>query len=283
MTEIKKHISFSEYRLYTNCPHKHYLSKVLGLTEPKNMFLAFGSALHSSIEEIIKGNKPSLLYPKIFTKFLHEECKDIETPTSLVKMLTGQGLAILKRLNLSVRYKDYEVIGIEENLYEFLFKTVDDIEVNFKGFIDLILKHKETGKYLIIDWKSSGDPWNIEEKKKDELFFGQLVLYKHFFSKKYDILEKEIEAQFVTLARSGWPTIQDWEMDFTDEFSSFVLNDIKRVAQIIVETKTYDKLDKAKHISKDPKKSCAYCIFNKPETCNSEKHQIVVLNDNNKT
>ena len=64
--ENKPHISFSEYTLYRNCPHKWYLKKVIGIEEPTNEFLVFGKALHETIENIIKKRPSKILYSKMF-------------------------------------------------------------------------------------------------------------------------------------------------------------------------------------------------------------------------
>ena len=68
-----------------------------------------------------------------------------------------------------------------ENLYKNFY---------FVGFIDLILKDKKTGKYIIIDWKTSTLELNVEEKFKDEIFLSQMRFYKYFYSIKFLVKNK---------------------------------------------------------------------------------------------
>lgn len=267
----KRHISFSEYRLYDSCAFRHALEKQLGYLQGSNEFLIFGSALHSSIEEIINKNPNKILYEKTFAKYLEEESNATTVKSYFGRQFIKQGTALLKELNFFDRYKDWEVVGVEIQLFEPLY-TDEEKEVSFKGFIDLVLKKGD--QYLILDWKSAMKPWDIDKKQEDKSFFGQLALYKHFFATKHNIPLENITTRFVTLARDPI-NVQQYEINLSNEFMSFMLDDVKRVAKEIG-TVPQELLVKTKHSGKpDAKQICSWCPHNK-KLCNNDQYQVVL-------
>jgi len=281
--QIKRHISFSEFRLFNSCEFKHYLQKILKIQEPTNEFLIFGSALHSSLEEVVAKNPNKILYEKIFAKYLEAESNEVTVKGFFGRNLVKQGTEILKALDYFERFKDWEVVGIEDDLYEFLLQH-GDIEIYFKGFIDLILKKGD--KYLIIDWKSAFRPWDLDKKKEDKTFWGQLALYKHFYSIKYNIPLENIETRFVALARE--PThIQQYSIEVSKKYMDLIINGVKQAAVDIIDRDLELPIKKAKH-SKD-KTACQWCFFNKSQKgkeklCNDQIGQIIEkVNEEEKT
>ncbi len=264
------HISFSEYRLYASCAFKHALIKQLGYSEESNEFLVFGSALHGAIEEIINKKHNKILYEKVFSQHLEKESNPTTVKSYFGRQFVTQGTALLKELNFFERYKDWEVVGVEHEMYEPLY--VDDAgkAISFKGIVDLILKKGD--QYMIVDWKSAMKPWDIEKKKEDKGFFGQLALYKHFFAVKNGIDPKNISTRFVALARVPI-NIQQYEINISQEFSDDILADIKRVAKEIG-TSTVGVAPKAKHSGRaDASYTCNYCPFK--AMCTNDIHQVV--------
>ena len=71
----------------------------------------------------------------------------------------------------------------------------------FKGFIDAIIKvpkKRGTGfTYWILDWKTAGSYGWRRDKKQDILMTAQLILYKHFWSRKHEVPLKDIRCGFI--------------------------------------------------------------------------------------
>ena len=63
-------------------------------------------------------------------------------------------------------FENCEVVSTEEKLYE----PIEDHDLNFKGFIDLVVKTPD-GKYHILDWKSCS--WGWDAKKRSEKSFWE--------------------------------------------------------------------------------------------------------------
>ena len=67
--------------------------------------------------------------------------------------------------------------------------------------VDIFHNTPNALKYKIIDWKSSSEEWNVDKKKKDQIFISQTMFYKYFYSKKYNIPFDDIECSYVVLNR----------------------------------------------------------------------------------
>jgi len=75
--------------------------------------------------------------------------------------------------------------------------------VLFNGFIDLVLYHEPTEKFVIYDIKTSGRGWSDKEKK-DEVKQFQILLYKQKFSEQFGVPEENIDVEFFIVKRKIW-------------------------------------------------------------------------------
>src|ERR1035437_7033788 len=134
----KIHISFSEFSLFNECGHKHLIFKHLKLDEqPQSIHLFFGNAIHAAIETSFLG-QTSLparieLFRSTFRKNMLDNLKE-DVSFKEVDDYIDQGENILKTLDAESIFNDYEVVSVEEDLYEPVFGNF-----YFKGFIDLML------------------------------------------------------------------------------------------------------------------------------------------------
>jgi len=301
--EHNLHISNWEFGLFLGCPFKHHLIKVLKYQEPTNEFLIFGSAVHNSIEEIIKNNPNKIHYQRIFNQKLKEQSTESFATSYFGKNMATQGRGLLNTLDFHNRYKDYEVMGVEEELYEPLTTVeIDGIDrmIYFKGIIDCRLKHKVTGRTLLIDWKTAIRPWNLDKKvgkisfealykkiKADKgltpeetaelqlkIYFGQLALYKVFVSQKFQIPLEEIDTRYVALVRDPI-CIKQYNVEMSNEFLNYIPSEVQRIAkEIIVASKLGTvKAKKARHET-GMLANCLYCDFKNKE-CENIKNQVV--------
>jgi ATP-dependent exoDNAse (exonuclease V) beta subunit len=264
---LKINISFSEYRVFRNCPFKHFLQRNLGYQEPTNEFLQFGSALHSSIEDIIQQKLIKVLYKNVFIEKLKAEgVSEQYLKTIMGKNLINEGVSILEKLDFFKRFEGWEIVGVELEINQVFFEY-KGYEIGFKGVIDLILKKDD--KFLILDWKSALEPWDIEKKKQDLGFFGQLAFYKTFYSQLNNIPLKNIETRFVALSRKPI-TVQQFNINITEDFRQEILNDFKLAIQEMIDINPLN-IPKAKFINPS---FCTYCKLNK-KICNDQKKQLV--------
>jgi len=201
MEKIRKHISFSELKIWNECPYKHKLVYLEKVKEFKgNEHTAFGTAMHHVCENLVVNSKAD--YKNLFnTKFLEElrELKNnnVELNRDLVTSMRSQADKMFKHIlpSLKKTFNEFEVVSVEEGLMEELKK-----DMHFKGFIDLVIKKGDT--YHIIDWKTCSWGWDTK-RKSDRMTTYQLTLYKHFFAKKHNINPSKIETHFALLKRTA--------------------------------------------------------------------------------
>ena len=200
----RKHISFSEIKIWQECPYKHKLSYIDDLRMFKgNEFTAFGKALHAVSEKFLAEETeetPSSYFEKQFLdelKSLNSDVPDLHLRPDLVKSMRTQGrfLAPLIKPSLKKYFGEYEVFSVEEELYE----DIKD-DKKFKGFIDLVLKKGD--EYHILDWKTCGWGWDMR-KRSDKMITYQLAYYKNFFCEKHDIPPEKVKVYFGLLKRTA--------------------------------------------------------------------------------
>jgi len=200
---MRSHISFSELKIWNECPFKHKLvykdqiKEFLG-----NEYTAFGTAVHHVCEKVVIDENTNLLH-EFNNKFLEEISilteKKVEIKKDLVNQMRKQAKILLFRVlpSLKETFINFEVVSVEEELYE----TLSNTNLNFKGYIDLVIKTPDE-KYHVIDWKTCSWGWD-SKKKSDRMVTYQLTFYKHFFALKHNIDPKNIETHFALLKRTA--------------------------------------------------------------------------------
>ena len=204
---IREHISYSEMKDWVFCPFYHKLNYIEGLKAFKgNEYTAFGTAIHSTCEESLL-NKGNINHKNHFAETFVEEVKklvedsiDVKKKLILDMKQQGEALANLPYPAMKEYFDDFEVVSVEEQLYEPIDEFTE-AEYKFKGFIDAVIKTSD-GKYHIIDWKTCSWGWDMK-KKTDPIINYQLTLYKHFFAKKHGIDPSNIETYFGLLKRTA--------------------------------------------------------------------------------
>jgi hypothetical protein len=254
---MKKHISYSELKIWSECAYKHrlkYVDRVDGFKG--NEFTIFGTAVHNTCEKaVLTGSVNTADY---FThSFLKEiEClkgKGVDLDATLLEAMEGQGRRLSAVVIPAVKsyFGKYEVFSTEEPLYE----KIEDGTLNFKGYIDLVLKTGD--KYHIIDWKTCSWGWDAR-KKNNKILSYQLTLYKKYFAQKHQVGLENIETYFALLKRTA-------KKDHVEIFR--VTSGPKKVqnALNLLKKATYN-IAKENYIKN--RLSCKQCEFYKTTYCN---------------
>lgn len=283
--DIKKAVSYSQFSTWYNCRYKFYLDKIKGLKEfEDNINTCFGTAMHETLQLYIK-----TLYQESVTKadsydlhiifknrFLEELTnKKVNVEKNVLDEFCCDGNNIISSfIDIKNRMKyfpsqKYECISIED---EIILPIKNN--VNFICYIDVILKEKATGRYKIIDIKTSTQGWN-SYTKEDESKISQILLYKAFFSKKYNVNIDMIDVEFFILKRKLWENYNYPQ----SRIQTFVpKNDQKHIAkslnlfsEFISECFTEEGgyIENDKNYLKNPGKSCKFCPH-KGKNCNGK-------------
>jgi len=276
----KIHISFSEFNLFNQCGHRHLIEKHLKLSEQSmTVHLFFGNAIHASLEKSLKeaaGLKKRVdFFKRTFAKDMMDNMKDEPGFQQELKDYLKQGEDILNVLSVEDIFKKYKIVSVEEPLFEHVYG-----EFYFKGFIDLVVQDRETGKYVIIDWKTSSQRWNVGKKLKDEAFLAQMRFYKYFWARKNKINLDDIGCEYIVLNRlknkkkpdSGTGGVQYVTVNSTKDE---IYESLEKLADTVNKIHITRRFQKIKDVPGKEFLGCMFCKFKggRHPLCNSNKNQ----------
>jgi len=269
----KNHVSFSEVQMHQECGWKHYLTHILKLSVfDGNQFTEFGNAIHGGIGTYLL-NKQYFSYNHYET--IENSCKDLTERFDRVKFEDEQ-----KEWEGSLRkiltetpewfnkvFPDWKIVGVEIKLFE---KIDNKLNKFFKGYIDTVLvmpKPPRKGSkktepteilYWILDFKSCDYGWGAQ-KRRDPLKRLQLVLYKHYFCKKFNVDLKQVKCGFVLCKRNPGKNKESLELFEISVGEKTIENGLNIVDKTIslIEKKLYKK----------NRNSCTYCDFKNTKNC----------------
>lgn len=282
LEDSKKKVSFSQFQNWFNCRHRWYLDFVKGLRVfEDSLNTCFGTAIHEAVQLYIKtlyteGSKAAAEHDlhDIFRKAFLRELTDRKLQYEKVEYdgFLEDGDNILNAfINISNRVKHfptgkYEFIGVED---EIVMPVKHNVE--FICYIDVVLKEKATGRYRIIDIKTSTQGWN-HYQKDDPAKTSQILLYKAFYSRKYNVPIDMIDVEFFILRRKLYENVSFPQ----SRIQTFVPNNNQRAvatvlntfSEFITECFTADGkfVQDVKGYLKNPgknKKNCKYCPHKK--------------------
>jgi len=208
-------VSYSQYSMWSSCPQQFKLNYIDKLGESSaNIHTIFGSAMHETIQhflgvmygvtkkQALELDLEGMLKDKLVEHFTKEKEKLTEgTPCSREELeeFFGDGRMILQyfknKLDKLYTKSGFELVAIEMPLNAKIKEGV-----HFIGFIDIVLKDVSSGEIIIIDLKTSTSGWN-KYQKADKIKTSQMLLYKKFYSEKYDVPLEKIKVEYQILKR----------------------------------------------------------------------------------
>ena len=209
-------VSYSQYGMYSTCQEQYKLNYIDKLgTSSANIHTIFGSAMHETIQhfldvmynvtkkQALQLNLEEMLYKQLVEHFTKENEKMEDGMFPCTKEELGEffedGKLILQyfrnKLDKLYSKSGFELVAIEQVL-----NAEVKPGVHFIGFIDILLKDKSTNEIIIIDLKTSTKGWS-QYQKNDKVKTSQMLLYKKFYSEKYDIPLDKIRVEYQILKR----------------------------------------------------------------------------------
>lgn len=208
-------VSYSQYGMWTSCQQQFKLSYIDKLGESSaNIHTIFGSAMHETIQHFLSVmygvskkqalslDLESMLKDKLVEHFTAEKAKMTEgTPCEKEELeeFFGDGREILSYFKSKLD-KLYTKSGFELVSIELPLNAEVRPGVNFVGFIDIVLKDVTSGDIIIIDLKTSTRGWSASQKS-DKVKTSQMLLYKKFYSEKYNVSLDKIKVEYQILKR----------------------------------------------------------------------------------
>ena len=209
------HISYSSLSTYNKCPklwELQYLRNAVPFTQ--NIYTIFGTAMHETIQtwlEVLYHDKvktaneldvDQLLYTNMIKAYKAGKAINGHQHFSTSDELTQfwiEGKHILeflrKKRSSYFSTKTMQLAGIETLLYQEIRPGVV-----FKGLIDLVFYHPNNDSWTIMDIKTSTSGWRDQQKKNPNLT-AQVILYREFFAKQFNIDPSKINVEFFIVKR----------------------------------------------------------------------------------
>jgi len=280
-----KSISHSQFTTYNDCNLKWKLRYVDELSLfGGNIYTLFGSAMHTVIQSylnemynksIVSADK--LLLDDMLKEEMVKEFNEIKEkwgvlPCEQKDMIEfyQDGLEIIKHFrkhrNRYFTKNNYELVGVEVPI----FTTVQE-GVEFRSYLDIVLRNKISGDIIIIDLKTATRGW-IHFQKKNFHKTSQLLLYKQFYSDKFGVPLDKIDVLFLILKRkiakkSDFPIsrLQRFEPSHGKISMNKTMKAFNEFRELIFDSKGEYKIDR--NYSAKPGSACKFCEFYNTEHC----------------
>lgn len=276
-----KNISFSQLSIYLNCPkcwERAYLRKEQ--VYESSIHTCFGTAFHEtlqlwltvlysqSVKEANEMDLPAILEENLRKCYKAERARSGKdfTDAATLEEFYQDGVAILDyvvkhRKTFFPSGKHTILVGCEIPIYKELRP-----KFYFKGFIDFLTYETDRNIWKIWDIKTSTRGW--KDEKLDFVKTSQILLYKEFLSRQFDIPIETIEAEYFIVKRK---IIEDAEFaTMKRRVQEFIPNDGPRIHKRVVEQvdhfvsealdSTGSYLDKS-YPENPSAKNCKWCVF----------------------
>jgi hypothetical protein len=210
-----KHISYSQLSVYNKCPRLWELQYLRNLVpyEP-SIYMVFGTAFHETLQTYLETlymdkvktanelNVDSLLYDNMVKAYKSAKAmsghEHFSTQTEMYSFWRD-GKAIMewikKKRAAYFSSKTMQLAGIETLLYQEIRPGV-----MFKGLIDLVFYSPNSDRWTVVDIKTSTRGWQDRAKKNPNLT-AQVILYREYFSKQFNIPIDKIDVEYFIVKR----------------------------------------------------------------------------------
>lgn len=279
-----KSISFSQLSIYLSCPNRWY--RAYRLNEAPyvpSIHATFGTALHETLQhwldilynESVKASEEfdieGYLMDRLRKLYVANKGEEghFSSPEELAEFYQD-GVVILnyvkKNRKAFFSSKDEYLVGCE-------IPVLHELRPGFwfKGYIDILTYDSYLDRWKIWDIKTSTNGWSAETKK-DFIKTSQVLLYKEFIAKQFNIDPDKIEVEYFIVKRkvnedAEFPAMRRRVQEFKPSQGS---RSLKKAAQQIdqfiqgalTESGEYQEREYEKIPSE---KACKWCLFR--DTC----------------
>jgi hypothetical protein len=281
--KTQKHVSFSQMNVFRGCEYRWKLEYKDGLRKfTSSSHTTFGTAMHETLQSYLdvlyneseqKADDLDLntIFKNNFMKEYEKQVKDNDdnhymSQDEFVEFFED-GIHIIANFKSDRQkhfYKDkIHLVGCEVPIT--LPPDPNNKNVVYIGYLDVVIYNERTGRFKIIDIKTSTKGW-FKWAKEDETKQFQLLLYKKYFSIQYNIPEDKIDIEFFILKRKLWENSkypQNHIQLFEPVSGPIKINKaVKAMSSFINECFNSDGSFKEREFQKNPsKKSCMFCPY----------------------
>jgi hypothetical protein len=283
--ENSRYVSFSQFQTFSKCP-RHWkllnIDRLRQFTDTINTI--FGEAMHQTIQtwirtislQSVKASDELDLNAMLLEnlKQCYVACAsrygdNFCTKEELSEFYTD-GVAGLNWLKKNRKRwfipRDTDLFGIEVPILHQVDANYPSVLIN--GYLDFVLIDKTDGKVTIFDIKTSKRGWTKYDKE-DFIKTSQLILYKIFFSRQYNVPIDKINVEFIILKRkidesSMYP--QKYASSFVPSHGNITQNKVIKLFDDFLKScflpnGTFNTLYNYPAISGKDGNNCRFCEF----------------------
>lgn len=271
LDKVRETVSYTELSSWIECAWRHQLKYLQGIEleeDGPSIHTEYGQVMHDALEHFLE-KRTFEPYDDIRSKLkamlepLSESALKNQDPNTFIASVEP----VLRQIP---EFMD-ATFGPNWKFYAAelpLFESIDgQPEKMFKGFVDAMFMvpkppssstiKRNPDELWIIDWKCSGSFWSASKVEEKKL---QLVLYKHYISKKLGIDPRDIRTGFVILKRSVTPSkngnIRLEEVNINTKTTKSALAQLSRFF-ISVKKEFFPK----------NRNSCKFCVYKGTRHC----------------
>lgn len=209
--------SFSRLNAFHHCKHMYKLNYIDKLEKINNFFAQYGTYCHKVIEEYANNEMILFELSEHYKKQYNKHVTLKAPPNKYVNLAHNYYNQGLKYFENFKGFKDYKVVGIEQEFYFTLNGH------NCKGYADLVCKDDYEG-LIIVDHKSSDVKSASSDKAKE--YLKQLYFYSLGVKKEYGKFPSELH---INAFRKQKYYMYKFETDKLVETVDWVMETIKNI------------------------------------------------------
>jgi len=225
----REYISYSQIRLYQDCPKKYHFNYIENISLPVNEKVFLGVVFHSAIEHFFnEKTRGNILDVETFTDFFKKKFEELQGSIKVswensVSENRSRGVAFA-RYFARVIAPTIEPLMVEKELWA----EIPGIDTRLRGVLDLV----ETD-FSITDFKTTTAKWS---KSRIQHSYLQVIMYRYLFEKSFgDVISslkfKVIYAKSSNNIKHQELSIKPGDVDFDYsrmfEIIRFVIDNIK--------------------------------------------------------
>lgn len=205
--------SFSSITSYLTCPYQFKLRYIDRVEDMGNAFSDYGNFVHEILEKWAIGELMDFELSDYYDENYADAIRHDFPPFPKTMAANSYNLGKSYFDDFAGFGDEYEIVSAEERF------EIKMGKYNFRGISDLILRNKNTGKYMVVDHKTKSPTSMAKER---ELYTKQLYVYaKHVFTKYGE-----------------WPDVMAFNMTKGNNmlYEKFDIEKMKQVEQWVVES-----------------------------------------------
>jgi hypothetical protein len=287
-----KMVSYTQFSAWSECPHRWKLMYIDKLRQPPNIHLAFGSAMHETLQEYLdlmynKSIKAADEFPiyedfqerfmKMYGDYKEQIGDNFATKKELLEFV-NDGLNIieffLQRRQMHFSKRGTRLLGVEMPILTPPHEEHPNIMLY--GKLDLVFYDEDLQKVSIWDIKTSTKGWTKWDKE-NKIKTAQMVLYKRYFAEQYNIPVESIDCKYFIVKRKipkdpKYPAMASRIQTFEPSSGKTTMNRVTKQLHTFIDDCFENDMYKVKEYTKNPSdKTCRWCPFNdKPNLCNKQ-------------